>query len=66
MSSPAIRELEQAVALSPNEPVFQYHLGVAYAKNGDKVRARRALEAALKLNRTFQGAEEASKVLSSL
>ena len=66
MFAPAIRELEQAVALNPGEAVSQYHLGLAYAKYGDKVRAKRALETALKLNRTFEGAEDASKILSSL
>ena len=32
----------------PNMAVFQYHLGMAYAQRGDKVSARKALEAAVR------------------
>ena len=45
----AVRRFEQSVAVSPENPIYHYHLGLAYSKTGDKERARRALEAALKL-----------------
>jgi tetratricopeptide (TPR) repeat protein len=66
MLSPAIRELEQSVALSPHTPAYQYHLGLAHAKNGDKARARQALEAAIRLDPKFGDAENARQVLSTL
>jgi Flp pilus assembly protein TadD len=46
--------------------VVHYHLGLAYAKAGEKVRARGALEQALKLKKDFDGAADARKVLATL
>jgi putative PEP-CTERM system TPR-repeat lipoprotein len=62
----AIRELEETVRRDPVNPLYQYHLGLAYAKNGDTALARRSLEAALRLKSDFDGAEEAARLLSSL
>jgi tetratricopeptide (TPR) repeat protein len=61
-----IRALKDSVALRPTNPTFQFHLGLAYARNGDNVQARHALETALKLDPTFHGAAEASSTLASL
>lgn len=38
----AVRELELAVALAPDDPTIYEHLGDAYAKNNDLVKARKA------------------------
>ncbi len=38
----AVRELELAVALSPDDPTIYEHLGDAYLKNNDSPRARKA------------------------
>lgn len=62
----AVVPLQESVARAPQNPVFRYHLGLAYAKLGDKLKARRELERALKLNGQFAGAGEARKVLASL
>jgi tetratricopeptide (TPR) repeat protein len=62
----AVVPLQESVTRDPQNPVFHYHLGLAYAKLGDKPKARRALEGALKLNDHFDGAGEARKVLESL
>jgi Tfp pilus assembly protein PilF len=39
--------------------MYHYHLGLAYTKNGEPDRARRALETALTLNPTLTGARQA-------
>ena len=62
----AVRELEGTVQSDPANPLYQYHLGLAYAKTGDKVRAKRTLEAALRLKPDFDGAADAARVLSTL
>jgi tetratricopeptide (TPR) repeat protein len=62
----AIAPLRDSVAKDPQNPVYQFHLGLAYAKTGEKPKAREALEQALKLNPDFDGAAEARKVLSEL
>ena len=44
-------------------PVLLYHLGMAYAKNGQKKEAKDALEKALKLNSKFPGYKQAQEAL---
>jgi Flp pilus assembly protein TadD len=61
----AVSTLQSAVSAQPNNPVYLYHLGAAYALNNDKPNARQALEKALSLGR-FDGADDAKKVLDSL
>ena len=43
-----------------------YQLGLAYAKAGDKPKAKQALEKALATNASFDGADDARKTLGSL
>jgi tetratricopeptide (TPR) repeat protein len=62
----AVSAFEQAVQKAPRNPEFQYHLGLAYAQSGDTQKARRALEEALRLSPTFDGAAGARQALSSL
>ena len=62
----AVTSFEQAVEKSPRNPVYHFHLGLAHAKAGDDAKARKALEAALKLSPRFAGAEEAKAVLAKL
>ena len=62
----AIPPLRDSVAKEPQNPMYQFHLGLAYAKAGEKPKARAALEQALRLKPDFDGAEEARKVLSQL
>lgn len=62
----AITAFKEGLSRDKSNPVMHYHLGLAYAKNGDKAEATRALEQALKLSPSFQGAEDAKRVLSSL
>jgi Flp pilus assembly protein TadD len=66
LGSLAIPLLRQAVEKEPRNPVFHYHLGLAYSQTGDKAAARRALEQALKLGADFEGAGEARTLLRTL
>ncbi len=56
---------ESAEKLSEN-PVVRYHLGMTYFKLGKKEGAKTELEAALKLNPKFSGAETAEQTLKEL
>jgi tetratricopeptide (TPR) repeat protein len=58
----AIEALEQSVQKDPDNAVYLYHLGMTYAGQGDRTRARSALDRALALNPRFDGAEQARRV----
>jgi tetratricopeptide (TPR) repeat protein len=62
----SVSSLTQSVAGDPKDPTYQYHLGLALAQQGDKERARVALERALSLKPNFSGADDARSVLKSL
>ena len=62
----AIVHLEESVHKDPANPVYQYHLGLAYLNAGDKGKARTALEQALKLQPNFDGASAARKALATI
>jgi len=66
MAAPSVASLKQAVAAQPENAIYLYHLGAAYALNKDKPNARQALEKALKLQPNFLGADDARKILTSL
>ncbi len=50
----------------PDNPVFQYHLGIAYLQSGEFDKAKRTLTKALSLKADFDGAAEARKALSTI
>jgi Flp pilus assembly protein TadD len=62
----AITPLRQAAQRNPSNPVYHYHLGVAYAKSGDATQARASLQQALKLSPSFDGADVARQTLNGL
>jgi tetratricopeptide (TPR) repeat protein len=62
----AISFLKEAAEKVPDNPTIQYHLGMAYYKNGDKAAAKKTLEVSLKLSGNYSGSEEAKKVLQQL
>jgi Flp pilus assembly protein TadD len=62
----AISPLVGCVEKAPKEPTCHYHLGLAYAKIGDKEKAAKSLEKALALQPAFEGAGEARATLASL
>jgi Flp pilus assembly protein TadD len=66
LTSLAIGSLRESVEKAPQNPLFHYHLGMAYAKHGDTRSARRALEQALAMSGSFPGADEARRALGEL
>ena len=67
----AVQSLEAALQLAlgekdANTARFRYHLGMAYAKAGDTVRAREQLHRMLKMNPDSNEAFDAKKELSQL
>ena len=62
----AISALTRSVEREPRNPVYRYHLGLAYRLAGDNDRARSALERALELKPDFAGAADARQQLAQL
>lgn len=61
-----VPHLEQSVYKDPRNPLYQFHLGLAYLDAGERTKAKSALEQALRLNENFEGATEAKKALATL
>ena len=66
LASLAITSFQMSVERDTKNPLYHYHLGLAYAKNGDKDKARDSLKQALSLSPTFDGASDAQKALATL
>ena len=66
MYDAAIRHLQQSVSRSPKDAGMQYRLGMAYARSGNTQSAVKALKTALSLSNSFDGVEEARKMLVEL
>jgi tetratricopeptide (TPR) repeat protein len=64
-ASQAVSVLQRAVSLAPPNQTYRYHLGLAYALQGDARRAREALDQALS-GGPFPEAADARRVLSEL
>ena len=62
----AITALKDGVTQDRSNALIHYHLGLAYAKNGNRPEAQRSLEEALKLDPRFAGADDAKRVLGTL
>jgi tetratricopeptide (TPR) repeat protein len=62
----AVSTLKVSVERDPDNALFHYHLGLAYAGAGDAARAKRALSRALALNSDFDGSADAKDRLSAL
>jgi len=60
----AIDLLEGASKEVPSDVTFHYHLGMAYQKSNDKMKARRELEQVLKLDPAYPKAEEIRQILA--
>jgi putative PEP-CTERM system TPR-repeat lipoprotein len=65
-ASLAIRHLESSVSKDPNNPVYQYHVGVAYLMAGQGQKAKRALTRALQIKSDFDGAADARRALATI
>ena len=66
MTSLSIAALQNSFTRDSNNPLYAYHLGLAYAQNGDIKNARLMLEKALKLSPNFDGADNARHILSEM
>ena len=66
MYSQAVRYLETSVAKDASDPTTHYHLGMAYSQVGEFEKAKKALQKALSMSQSFDGADEARKTLASL
>src|SRR5262249_33546697 len=62
----AVDLLKESAAKLPDQPVVQYHLGVASLKAGDKQGARKALTAAINSPGSFPEKDEARKALAEI
>jgi tetratricopeptide (TPR) repeat protein len=65
LTSLAISTLKFSAVKDPNNALYHYHLGLAYASSGDTVQARGSLTRALALKSDFDGADQARRLLSS-
>ena len=61
----ALKPLEDSATKQSGVAEVLYHLGMTYAKLGEKAKARQTLERALKLDPNI-GGEEARRVLASV
>ena len=66
LSSMAIEALSASTQKQPDNPSYNYHLALAHHQNGNKDEAKKLLEKALKSKATFDGVEEAKKLLDTL
>jgi putative PEP-CTERM system TPR-repeat lipoprotein len=62
----AINAFEQSIERDARNPIYHYHLGLAFAKSGEDAKARKALQQALVLEPGFARADDAKRVLASL
>jgi tetratricopeptide (TPR) repeat protein len=62
----AVPEFQKALKAEPNNGVFHYHLGAAYAAAGDKLKARQSLSRAIDLKLGAEDAARAKSLLDSL
>jgi predicted Zn-dependent protease len=59
-------KLKAASEHRPNDPLIQYHLGVAYYKNNDLQAARQALQNAISNPEGFNGRNHAQAILKEI
>ncbi|MEJ2565536.1 MAG: PEP-CTERM system TPR-repeat protein PrsT [Gammaproteobacteria bacterium] len=64
--SHAIELLRKAVTSMPKEGMMHYHLGVALARSGQKVEAKKELQAAIAGSEKFPGRDDAIAMLKGL
>ena len=60
----AITLFKEAVTKDPNNPLFNYHLGLAYAKNGQGALAKQQLDRVVRLRPDFPDVDELRKAVA--
>jgi len=66
LTAMAIATLQRSSAAQPTNPIYLFHLGLAFAQDGQPLLARKQLERALELSADFDGAAAARTLLASL
>lgn len=62
----AVTYLQQSIDADRDNPLYHFHIGMAYAKSGEDGKARRALERALTLDPKMAEAAEAKRTIATL
>ena len=62
----ARQNLTEALAKAPENPVFNYHMGVILMEGGNPLEAKQRLEAALASKQNFSGREKAEALMEKL
>lgn len=62
----AIQALKKSVALVPKNPEYSYHLGIAYLRAGDTIKAKEFLEGTLQIEPNSPFAQDVRRMLVSL
>jgi hypothetical protein len=62
----ALPFLSAAATRAPGNPIYHYHLGVAYRQTGDRARAREELQRAMASKQPFHDRERAAQALAGL
>jgi tetratricopeptide (TPR) repeat protein len=62
----AVRVLKQVTSFAPDHPIFNYHLGAAYAKSGQRAEAVVHLKKAVEFRGAFEGIDEAKTLLTEI
>jgi len=66
LTDAAIDIFKDLVNKVPAEAVFRYHLGMAYSQKGDKTRALKELQDALKYNPTKEDRDKIQQLIARL
>ena len=66
LTSMAIDSLTASATKQPDNPVYNYHLALAYNQSGKKAEARKHLQKALASKKNFENADDARRLLESL
>lgn len=62
----AIEEFKTCIQINPRNPVFHYHLGLAYFKTGKKDLAKKSFEESLSIQSDYNGSDDAKEILKQL
>src|SRR5258706_4467619 len=60
----AINLFKEAVKKDPDNALFNYHLGLAYAKNGQAALAKQQLDRVVKINPNFRDVDELRRAVT--
>jgi tetratricopeptide (TPR) repeat protein len=60
----AITQFKAALKKEPDNALFNYHLGLAYAKSGQAALARQQLDRVLKINPNFPDVDQLRRALA--